>query len=256
MRQLFACILILNSIVCKYSVHTLDTTKTVKFVYNSDVSLACDSSEDSKFYATSNANVVTEISASTDPLKYTIDGKVLSIKNLKKKQIQSTYICNSTSDQTTFVNEVVPYLYQIETQTIVIIEDYKGELDCHLLVGNDSGEEISWSWKKNKNSLIESEFVYFNRTSNATYSKLVFVKLALSNAGIYECTATNSFGSFSRTMDLRVKSKLAPIWPFLGIVAEALILVVLIVALDTSKKNDEVVGVDSNDNNNNKLKRK
>lgn len=248
MQLVFYYTLILNSLITQYA-YAFNTVSEVKFVYNSDVSLTCNSSEDSKFYATSKSNEVIEITSSTDPEKYIFNGNILTIKNLKKSQIQSTYRCNSTSDLTTFINQVVPYLYKINTLTVVITEENKGELDCHLLVGNETGEGIEWSWKKGDTTLIENDLISFNKTTNGTSTRLVFSKLALSNSGTYTCTATNKYGSFSRTMELRVKSKLAPLWPFLGIIGEAIILVILIFTLDSScRKTKEIVQVDENSN--------
>lgn len=59
--------------------------------------------------------------------------------------------------------------------------------------------------------------------------------------GKYSCEATNSEGHDSATIELRVRKHLAALWPFLGIVAEVLVLVTIIFVYEKRQKKDDQV---------------
>lgn len=176
------------------------------------------------FYETTLAGVTKALNTDSDSNKYTFAANTLTIKTLsndlrkcfdceiflktcivlEKDQIQSSYRCNSTTDSTIFVSEVVPYLYKIDTQIITITEENSVELSCKLLVGTENNQNITWSWLIGGNIIaLTSEIVV---TSNDTYSKVLFKNASISDGAKYTCEATNQFGSFTREIELRVKS--------------------------------------------------
>lgn len=59
--------------------------------------------------------------------------------------------------------------------------------------------------------------------------------------GKYSCEATNSEGHGSAMIELRVRKHLAALWPFLGIVAEVLVLVTIIFVYEKRQKKDDQV---------------
>lgn len=103
-----------------------------------------------------------------------------------------------------------------------------------------------WQWSKMTDSgdqaITNSSQHKFFVVSSETRTELHIPDLDLSSdPGKYVCNGTSSEGSGQAVITLRVRNRFAALWPFLGIVAEVLVLVTIIFIYEKRRKPDEVL---------------
>lgn len=108
----------------------------------------------------------------------------------------------------------------------------------------------TWFWYKITDS---NNQVISNNTDSSKFtvrhteekSELTVSNLDMNaDPGVYVCNATNSVGSDQAEVTLRVRSRLAALWPFLGIVAEVLVLITIIFIYEKRRKPDQAMDED------------
>ncbi|EPQ08043.1 Basigin [Myotis brandtii] len=102
-----------------------------------------------------------------------------------------------------------------------------------------------WLWYKINDDGVQ---IFSNASQNKvvmsseTKTELHIQNLDLeADPGKYACNGTNAEGTDQAVITLRVRNRLAALWPFLGIVAEVLVLVTIIFIYEKRRKPDEVL---------------
>uniref|UniRef100_A0A8C6J2G7 Basigin n=1 Tax=Melopsittacus undulatus TaxID=13146 RepID=A0A8C6J2G7_MELUD len=124
--------------------------------------------------------------------------------------------------------------------------EHGNEGDTGVLVCKSSSfpPVTSWIWYKHGQEvrpIINGSGRYIIKSSG-NKTELRILKLNIEeDSGDYHCNATNAYGQGSATVNLRVRSRFAALWPFLGIVVEVLVLVTAIFIYEKRRNRDEVL---------------
>ncbi|XP_054580028.1 basigin-like [Eptesicus fuscus] len=97
---------------------------------------------------------------------------------------------------------------------------------------NDTGDQLL-------NNKSQNKFVVSSETRTELHIQELDLK---ADPGQYACYGTNSEGKERAIITLRLRSRLAALWPFLGVVTEVIVLVTIILACEKCRKPEEVLG--------------
>ncbi|ELV09311.1 Basigin [Tupaia chinensis] len=123
---------------------------------------------------------------------------------------------------------------------------YKMDESGSQVIVNGQHLRLSRSWTSTcPQVIVNGSRDKFFVSSSAERTELRIRDLDVgSDGGQYVCNGTSAQGSDQATISLRVRSNLAALWPFLGIVAEVLVLVTIIFIYEKRRKPDEVLDDD------------
>ncbi|MEE6487463.1 hypothetical protein FKM82_014911 [Ascaphus truei] len=101
-----------------------------------------------------------------------------------------------------------------------------------------------WAWyrvtKESNEAIVNGsqDRYIIKSTGNKTELRIAHLDIE-KDQGEYMCNGSNNLGSSGTTVYLHVRSRLAALWPFLGIVVEVLVLVTIIFIYEKRRKQDE-----------------
>lgn len=124
-------------------------------------------------------------------------------------------------------------------------ENDKGVLTC---ISHSYPLPTDWTWYKvseNVKTPIINGTTRYEIKSEPNYTKLYIYELNMeADMGDYMCQGAINTDIATAKIQLRVRSRLAALWPFLGIVAEVIVLVAVIFIYEKKRKPDEVTDDD------------
>lgn len=239
--------------------------KDINLRYKSNVTLDCSSlagtADGVEFYRRDEETLEDGTISHNDTLlvethdyeaKYTLipgsDGKEMSIGDLRSEDIRGVqYYCQTTtagvpSQKIEFRNRIEPYIYKPEKASQTVTEGGAAELVCNVLYGlddNDMAAPLTFMWKKNGTEVV-SDGDRYEVVTTVNETRLLIQGVTQLDKGTFACVLSNQYGEHSEEIILRVKDMLAALWPFLGIVAEVVVLcaIILIYEKKCSKKSN------------------
>jgi len=217
-------------------VNFIKTDEEIKavFQYKQNVTLDCTSLSDPVYFQTQDGN---DTQLTQDSSHVVVEDKKIVLVDLRSEQIRdANYFCKSEGKKVIIKKLVAPYILKPDKPSQTVTEGGSVEFKCSVLYGFEDDSQFTWKWFKNGTELTSDDNNTIVSQGNDTTLTLKGVKN--SDKGEYICELSNQHGSHSEIIKLRVKDALAALWPFLGIVAEVIILclIILIYEKKCSKK--------------------
>ncbi|XP_075681572.1 basigin isoform X2 [Rhinoderma darwinii] len=174
------------------------------------------------------------------------DGSLFTTYNITEVNVESSgqYTCKflMVPDLTAVIDVTVPPHVLAYKKTEHSNEGDTGVMTCK---SNSYPLVEQWMWYRSSEDggvqpiVNGTERYFIKSTGNKTELRIHQLDIE-KDQGDYICNGSNVLGSQGATVSLRVRSRLAALWPFLGIVAEVLILVTIIFIYEKRRKPDEV----------------
>jgi len=145
----------------------------------------------------------------------------------------------------------VSYTFNVYASVVVAVPKYvyaveeeKIEVEC---IVKGTNPDITWEFRpdnsnESKKISDEQDRIKFSEYKNIDNAKLTIEKANLTDRGYYTCVGTNELMDDSARAEgfVRVKDKLAALWPFLGICAEVFVLCAIILIYEKRRNKTDL----------------
>lgn len=205
------------------------------------------------------------VDGSDDPIKEGVsvaeDGtSVLTMS----ENYEDKYICKAGNERSEFSVKKFFKLDKWE-RSVVVFQGEDHKLFCKIKEGSNKEGEVSFAWyridvvgeepenatnrrpvleleKNETQANIEPHFKILNSPSRPFESVLKIEDAKYEDRAIYQCEASNDMKDVANTQIMvRVKDKYAALYPFVGIVAEVIVLCLIIFICEKRRASKEVV---------------
>ncbi|CAD5116953.1 DgyrCDS5793 [Dimorphilus gyrociliatus] len=162
------------------------------------------------------------------------------IKFVRIDEDSGNFTCRIKSDdeknEDTILIESEPQVSFKEERSKNLVQGDPLILKCRVY-GRPSPDSVTWY--NPAGEILSNEFnsrVVLSANEGIENATLKIKDMDFDDKGTYTCEATNIYGTHNSTITVRVKDKLAALWPFLGICGEVLILCTIIFIYERSRK--------------------
>lgn len=222
----------------------------VELLLDADTFLQCNMSHDSTVNITWSKNGV-PIDFSSDKFEKQ-DNNTMVIKKGKLEDA-GTYVCAVGVDFSRNITFNLKTRVKVEKfdKSINAVQGDRLVLTCKGV----SNPPPIVTWYKDNLPIKDNnstEHIKFEDANNLTDSQLVIEQLEETDRAVYRCHLANDINDVNITIMVRVKDKLAALWPFLGILAEVAVLCTIIFIYEKRRAKQEYDESDTDPNNESK----
>lgn len=206
--------------------------------------LECVNKSDKAVWMKENTSLSTALTGNEDIIK--INNETGSLEILKdKKEVYGNYTCKV--DNSTIKYKVVPKPIAFLAESTSVVEGEKLHLVCHAKEPSP-GARISWTFGDQNYTESKDRVKISNSVETGIYGAVLNVEnIEMTDRGNVICRMSYNWSdpnlaehSSEAETFLRVKDKLAALWPFLGICVEVVVLCAIILVYEKKRNKAEL----------------